>query len=816
MASLTNLTQISMPLGLVSGGFSGIFGNNDYSGIIKLMNLQMEALKIINDKMDLIYGQINLVYESLENIKEEIENLPDKTASKTFANQLIGTINNFQNEVIAYRKQKEDGVVDEAYYLDSFKRSSNEIRDRAASLLGLGNFYNMPLISTCIFFEVLAAALIQRPKQSVNESLLKYGIWLSKCQMELEKLISNERKDWLQTFTEAEKIHLIGRCHNKFDFEQYLKDGEYFPKDIQHFYITYTRCKLILSHTDIADDLNSIKGLIEENFLISNELPAEFKVVEEAIPEDRQINYQFNAEDQTVLSVKLNDGTVLQEVLGTLHSLSSCTFDPEGKKRLQELPEVMRLSKDISRESNNILAYASLQKVASDTVSFITKIISEEKLETEKILQSVDLAQISQNKAKQWVAFLDKEHQAIEDSLQAERLKEIKEKMILLQSSATATYEQYSQLERELLDNLSQDLLAKFLELLEPVGKEIEKTIQNIGKEAEILAQNIGKNLEKAAQDTTEELNKASQNVGDLFSASADFVWNQCKAYEKVINDASKRIESGKIVDAVWHIAFDPIKNSEDNFFEATTKSSLLNGIATAAATVYGGPAGAAAYASWYTYKVTKDLSLALKNGLIAGLTSFGLSEVNKFSGDTISDLAKRTLATAAIGAASIAASGGTEKDIIEGFLKGAALTLARDVYKNTTNTEIEGKAPTEEGVSKLHGNTYRRFVTFYDDQGNPVAPEKIGGITRLMPKSFSHVGFETAVDDTWGLGTETSFPMEYLAKVPYINDMAYFHDIWMDNTGLTGLSLGMTIIPATFLTVLGSDTPIILDIINK
>ncbi len=48
----------------------------------------------------------------------------------------------------------------------------------------------------------------------------------------------------------------------------------------------------------------------------------------------------------------------------------------------------------------------------------------------------------------------------------------------------------------------------------------------------------------------------------------------------------------------------------------------------------------------------------------------------------TTDELTKKALASASIGGAAVAASGGGEKEVIEAFFKGAALTYAREHYK--------------------------------------------------------------------------------------------------------------------------------------
>ena len=50
---------------------------------------------------------------------------------------------------------------------------------------------------------------------------------------------------------------------------------------------------------------------------------------------------------------------------------------------------------------------------------------------------------------------------------------------------------------------------------------------------------------------------------------------------------------------------------------------------------------------------------------------------------------------------------------------------------------------------------------------------------------------------------------MQLIAKIPYVNDMAYFHDQWVDVARMRGLAVPATIIPAAVLVAHGTDASI-------
>jgi hypothetical protein len=345
------------------------------------------------------------------------------------------------------------------------------------------------------------------------------------------------------------------------------------------------------------------------------------------------------------------------------------------------------------------------------------------------------------------------------------------------------------------------------------VGRTAEKAGQDVGHTAEKAAHDIGHTLEKAAQDTGEETKRAGRNVNRAAIAAGHFLENQVHAYGHTLTDAERRIREGKLVDAIWHAATDPARHTEDNFAKAVTESSLLNNIAQAAASVYGGPAAAAAYAAWYVYKRTGNLCSALKAGVIAGAVAEGCAVVGDMPSGTVSELTKKTLASASIGGAAVAASGGEADDIRDAFFKGAAFSLAREFYEKTTASELDGKAPTKDAVPKDDPSIKHQFRVLTDSEGQPILDSE--GNTQIdirsMPKDISHVGLQTdRTKASFFSGAETSAPMQALAKVPYLNALAYFHDQWAAVAQMEGMEVQITIVPASILTASGSDTPLV------
>jgi hypothetical protein len=303
--------------------------------------------------------------------------------------------------------------------------------------------------------------------------------------------------------------------------------------------------------------------------------------------------------------------------------------------------------------------------------------------------------------------------------------------------------------------------------------------------------------LGKASNDTVAQVGRSYEDTVQLAETSYHFIRNQVDGINQSITDASKRIEEGKLADAIWHVMTDPARLTEQSAAEAVMESSLLNSLAAAGAAAYGGPAGAAAYAAWYTYKATGSLEAALRAGAIAWATSSAGKAVQTIDGTGFDVAAKRVAASAAIGGASVAASGGSDDQVLAAFGRGALVGTAREVYSGVTKQQAEGKAPTKEPV--LKGDPAVRAAYKALNNGNL-------DITS-MPRDISHVGLETGnAEPGYFAPDETAGVMQDLAKLPYVNDMAYFHDQWMNLTETEGVAVQVTILPAIVLTGAASD----------
>jgi hypothetical protein len=182
----------------------------------------------------------------------------------------------------------------------------------------------------------------------------------------------------------------------------------------------------------------------------------------------------------------------------------------------------------------------------------------------------------------------------------------------------------------------------------------------------------------KAWKDTAEQTKRSFQDTVDAGSAAANYTVNQVKAYESTLHNAEKRLREGKVIDSMWGLAVEPLQASEANFAKATQESKLIATAAASAAAVYGGPGGAAAYAAWSTYRATGNADQALRAGFLAAATAQAGTAVSAMPSGTIGEVLKKSAMAGAAGGIAVAAAGGDERAMQEGFLRSAGAVLVQ------------------------------------------------------------------------------------------------------------------------------------------
>ncbi|MDR6818778.1 hypothetical protein J2X76_003960 [Neorhizobium sp. 2083] len=207
------------------------------------------------------------------------------------------------------------------------------------------------------------------------------------------------------------------------------------------------------------------------------------------------------------------------------------------------------------------------------------------------------------------------------------------------------------------------------------------------GQAAEDLRKSVNDSLEstnKAIADTADNLSKTANDIVDAAHAAYNFAERETKGAGDILSAAEKRVREGKVVDAMWHIGTDRLKATNDNAAQAVRENEILSQAAQAAATAYGGPAGAAAYAAWKAYNDSDgNVELALAAGTQAYVMSIGGANASALPQDTAGEILKKAAVTGAMGGVAVAASGGSTQDSLNEFVRsgGAVIVQAGQTY---------------------------------------------------------------------------------------------------------------------------------------
>ena len=224
---------------------------------------------------------------------------------------------------------------------------------------------------------------------------------------------------------------------------------------------------------------------------------------------------------------------------------------------------------------------------------------------------------------------------------------------------------------------------------IDDVGKTAEKAGQDVGetgKKAVDDTLNTGKkaiddvlrNSTKAVDDIARNAVKSANDIVDAGKAVERFVEYQVQGVGDGLSEAEKRVREGKIVDAAWHLGTDPAKHTVEGAAKAAQESELINFAGQAAASFYGGPAGAAAYAAWYAYRATNDINMAIRVGIVTGVTSAGYASAAAMPAGSLGEVAKKACVTGAIGGIAVAASGGDAAAVQDAFLKSGGMVVVQ------------------------------------------------------------------------------------------------------------------------------------------
>jgi hypothetical protein len=355
------------------------------------------------------------------------------------------------------------------------------------------------------------------------------------------------------------------------------------------------------------------------------------------------------------------------------------------------------------------------------------------------------------------------------------------------------------------------------------IGDALEEPVKVFSRNMSDLAANISREAETGA-DAVTELGEVS---GSFLEKQIELTLRQAPELLKLAVAAGPEAAMNpsaffeeKIANRFLSIAQNYVERSYENTAGVIEESSLARSLVAVYAASFG-PAGSCAFSAWYTYRTTGNFDQALKAGLIAYLSA---DSNNKISNETLvkglETEASKVFASAAVGAVALAASGGSERDVAEGFLRGAALGGARSYYKEMTKEKLDGRLPKKAAIDKKSVAASKEFGYLRDEDGkiltydgpSPQVP-KVAIVN--MGKDVNHVGLASGINDS-GVVFEGSPISEALSQVPYVNDMAYFHDIVCDTFKLEGLEVQASILPAIGMVYAGTDAPLVEKLIEE
>ncbi|SFX47786.1 hypothetical protein SAMN03097694_2388 [Janthinobacterium lividum] len=820
----------NIPLGeapFLADQFSGLFEDSGATGLIDLMQLQMQMARNSSEKLDLIKKQLDIVVDSLLSLDKKVDALPARTVASIYKVDIQGRMLDLDELIDAYHSESRSGSRASMKQLVEFiGRTYVEFRSARNRLFYLfpdapkdEDTLVVPITALCLHYEMICLAVTGQPaslRRITRESYAAYfQKWLTGTGR-LEELLVNSISAVREVEVGLRKIPFYTAC----------KDESFFPGEpgipaYKMFGINLRRFQPVLQARPDDPDVKAAAGLLERGLLLSSDLPSDFTL--QAVGRVKIYNFQLpaNAAEKEILEspITLDDGTTLPALVRSLTLADHCP--PEPDTRMPSTVDLKIIQSDRDEKSRRLVCIAAMTDIARLSVRVLSKsVVADSSRQALSPFGSEAgyIFDLLGERSRSWQELLTQE--AVKaDAEKRQKLEAINVDWLALQINAKRIMAEYAAIETRVREEASTDLLERAGQLLDPIRRAAEDALAEVEALHRRVIHDIEWNVRKAIEDTSAEAERSLVNLEVAIAASFDFIEAEAGNMLRTLDKVAKAARQGRIVDAVWELTLGKLQRTQDNLADAVFKSSLLKDIAMSAASIYGGPVGTAAFTAWYTYRATGgDLDAALRAGVIAGISSagMGLSKTIPYT-----ELTRRTLATAVVGAAAVAAAGGSEQDIIRGFLTGTAFTLASAYYAQVVEREMDGRVATRQAIDKFDLKHQEYYGVFTDKDGIPVLDfdEKSQQFypridTNGIPAQIAQVGIAWRGDMN-GLAaelfSENAVPMRFLANgVPMMNAMAAFHDRMSDILNLQSPGIvAVTILPASILTVSASQTPL-------
>lgn len=212
---------------------------------------------------------------------------------------------------------------------------------------------------------------------------------------------------------------------------------------------------------------------------------------------------------------------------------------------------------------------------------------------------------------------------------------------------------------------------------LQAAAQNVDAVGAKLDKEMKTAISNAFTNPTKGVQDLVQTHIKAANDFVEAASATVRFAERSVNGYGDVLSAAERRLREGKVIDAVWHLHTDKFNADQENAAKYMQDSETARQAAQVAASTYGGPAGAAAFAAWMAYNSSgKNVEAALRAGAYTYLVSTGYSQVGSMPSNTVPEVLKKAAAIAAVRGMAVAAAGGSKEDILNAAKQGAGAII--------------------------------------------------------------------------------------------------------------------------------------------
>lgn len=356
--------------------------------------------------------------------------------------------------------------------------------------------------------------------------------------------------------------------------------------------------------------------------------------------------------------------------------------------------------------------------------------------------------------------------------------------------------------------------------VVKPIATEAQKGGENLANEIGKVQGNLNNEAAKANEKILGGVAHIGGEVGKFKNGIDGGIEGTKRAAERQIEGVKLvgeqfaiRVQEGKYLDAVWHIAVDWAKVTEENVAQTAQESEVFRTGLSLAASAYG-PYGSAAFTTWYTYKVTGDPKLALRMGLVAGLTSEATKAVAKMPMKDEWQITQKVAAAGALGGLAAAAAGGRDGDIRNGILTATGMMLVQAGYETLAGSNIDVRASEGDPLCKAV-LVSQAPCGVEPNQAFQVdgKPEMLGGKVnvdmRKVNQRLPAVGLASAKLTAETIFHENHPFMVSLSKLPGVNAAAVGHDQLVGVLRLGTAANMATIAPAFAVTYYGTEAPL-------